>query len=80
MQLGESSAVKASILITGTYRSLVCILSKVNKADSSSSKSSAISGSDYLDFDASMEGEHNERVYEPVGEIRPWKIEPPGRT
>ena len=58
----------------------MCILSKVNKADSSSSEISAISGSDYLDFDASMEDEHNERVYGPVGEIRPWQIEPPGRT
>ena len=49
-------------------------------ADSTSSESSSISGSDYSDFEASMEGEHNERVYESVGEIRPWQFEPPGRT
>ena len=49
-------------------------------ADSNSSKSSSISGSDYLDFEASAEGEHNERVYESVGEFRPWQFEPPGRT
>ena len=36
-------------------------------ADNNSSKSSSISGSDYSDFEASMEGEHNERVYEPIG-------------
>ena len=46
-------------------------------ADSNSSKSSSISGSDYLDFEASVEGEHNERVYESVGEFRPWQFEPP---
>ena len=49
-------------------------------ADSSSSESSSISESDYSDFEASMEGEHNERVYEPVGEIRPSRFEPQGRT
>ena len=49
-------------------------------ADSNSSKSSSISGSDYLDFEASVEGEHNERVYESVGEFMPWQFEPPGRT
>ena len=27
-----------------------------------------------------MEGEDNERIYEPIGEIRPWRFEPPGRT
>ena len=27
-----------------------------------------------------MEGEDNERIYEPIGEIRPWWFEPPGRT
>ena len=32
------------------------------------------------DFEASMEGEHNERVYKSVGEIRPWQFEPPERT
>ena len=58
----------------------MCTLSKVNKADGSSSESSSISGSDYSDCEASMEGEHNEGVYESAGEIRPWKFEPPGRT
>ena len=55
-------------------------LSKVNMADSTARESSSISGSDYSDFEGSMEGEHNERVYESVGEIRPWQFEPPGRT
>ena len=27
-----------------------------------------------------MEGENNERALEPVGEIRPWRFEPPGRN
>ena len=27
-----------------------------------------------------MEGEDNERIYEPIVEIRPWRFEPPGRT
>ncbi|RMX56455.1 hypothetical protein pdam_00008808 [Pocillopora damicornis] len=36
-------------------------------ADSNSSKSSSISGSDYSDFEASMESEHNEGAYEPAG-------------
>ena len=58
----------------------MCTLSEVNMADSTSSESSSISGSDHSDFEASMESEHNERVYESVGEIRPWKFEPPGRT
>ena len=49
-------------------------------ADSTSSESSSISGSDYSYFEASMKGEHNERVYESVGEIRPWEFKPPGRT
>ena len=49
-------------------------------ADSTSSESSSISGSDYSDFEASMKDEHNERVYEFVCEIRPWKFESPGRT
>ena len=31
-------------------------------ADSTSSENSSISGSDYTDFEASMEAEHNERV------------------
>ena len=37
----------------------------------SSSESCSISGSDYSDFEAWMGGEHNERVFEPVGKIRP---------
>ena len=32
-------------------------------ADGTSRESSSISGSDYSDFEASMEGEHSERVY-----------------
>ena len=39
-------------------------------ADSNSFESSSIPGSEYLDFKASMEGEHNERVYELVSKIR----------
>ena len=27
-----------------------------------------------------MEGEDNERIYEPIVEIRPWRFVPPGRT
>ena len=46
-------------------------------ADSSSSESSSISGSDYSDFETSMEVQRDERVYESVGEIRPWQF---GRT
>ena len=49
-------------------------------ADSSASESSSNSGSDFSDFEASMEGENNERALEPVGEIRPWRFEPPGRN
>ena len=37
---------------------------------SNSSESSSISESDYSDFEASMEGEHNEGAYESAGEIR----------
>ena len=48
-------------------------------ADSTSSESSPISGSYHSDFEASMESEHDERVYESVGEIRPSQFEPPGR-
>ena len=47
-------------------------------ADSTLSESSSISGSGYLDFEASMEGEHYERVYESVGESKHWKFEPQG--
>ena len=63
-----------------TFTSHVCTLSKVNMVDNTSSESSSISGSDYSDFEASMEGEHNKRVYESVCGIRPWIFEPPGRT
>lgn len=49
-------------------------------ADSSSTESSSTSGSDYSDFEAFIEGEDNERIYEPISEIRPWRFEPPGRT
>ena len=67
MQLPGSLAVNASILIMGPYTSHVCKLSKVNMADSSSSESNSMSSSDYSDFEASMEGEHNGRVHESVG-------------
>ena len=56
----------------------VCTLSKVSMADSTLSESSSISGSDYSDFEASMEDEHNEKVYESVCESKPWQFEPPG--
>ena len=51
------------------------------EVDSSSSESSSISGSEYSDSEASIEGEHiNKRVYESVGEIRPSRFQPSGRT
>ena len=59
--------------------SRVCKLSNVNMADSSSTESSSTSGSDYSEFEAFMEGEDNERIYEPISEIRSWRFEPPGR-
>ena len=55
-------------------------LSKVNMADSSSSESSSTSGSDYSDFEASMEGENHDRAYKPVVLSQTWRFEPPGRT
>lgn len=58
----------------------MCTSSKVDMADSSASESSSTSGSDFSDFEASMEGENNERALELVGEIRPWQFEPPGRN
>ena len=75
-------AVNASIFFFDhvNLTSQVYTLSKVNMADSTSRESSSISGSDYSDFEASMEGEHSERVYESVGEIRLWQLEPPGQT
>ena len=42
-------------------------LIKVNMVDSSSSKCGSISGFEYSDFEASMEGASNDRAYEPVG-------------
>ena len=52
-----------------------------SEVDSSSSESSSISGSEYSDSKASIEGEHiNERVYESVGEIRPSRFQPSGRN
>ena len=80
MQLRESSAINTSILIMRPDTSHVCKLSNVNMADSSSTESSSTSGSDYSDFEASIEGEDNERIYETISEIRPWRFEPPGRT
>ena len=49
-------------------------------ADSSSTESSSTSESDYSDFEALIEVEDNGRIYEPIGEIRPWRFEPSGRT
>ena len=49
-------------------------------ADSNSSESRSTLGSVYSDFEASMEGERNERVYESFGQTRPVRFEPPGRT
>ena len=47
MQLRDSSAINASILIKWPDTSHVCTLSKVNMADSSSTESSSTSESDY---------------------------------
>ena len=55
----------------------MCTLTEKKMADSTSSESSRISGSYYSDFEASMESEHDERVYEAVSEIR--QFEPSGR-
>ena len=49
-------------------------------ADSTATESSSNSGSDFSDFEASIEDKNNERALEPVGEIRPWRFEPPGRN
>ena len=48
--------------------------------DGSAGESSSNSGSEFQDFEASIEDENNERALEPVGEIRPWRFEPPGRN
>ena len=80
MELRDSSCCKRFDFDHVNLTSHVYTLSKVNMADSTSRESSSISGSDYLDFEASMEGEHSERVYESVGEIRLWQLEPPGQT
>ena len=55
-------------------------LSKVNMAHSSSGESSLFWGLIIRNFEASMEGKHNERVYEAVDRIMPSRFEPPGRT
>ena len=49
-------------------------------ADSGASENSSNSGCDFSDFEASMEDENNGRTLQPVGEIRPWRFEPPGRN
>ena len=56
----------------------MCTPSKVDIADSSVGESSSNSG--FSDFEASMEGENNERALEPVGEIRLWRFGLPGRN
>ena len=66
MQLRESSAINAPNLIMYPDTSPVCTLSKVNMADNSSSESSLISVSDYLDFETSIENENNETADELV--------------
>ena len=48
-------------------------------ADNNSSKSSSISGSDYSDFEASMEGDYSERGYKLFGEIRHSRFTQPER-
>ena len=45
----------------------MCTLSKEKMADSTSNESNSILGSDYSDFEASMEGDINDRAYDPVG-------------
>ena len=45
-----------------------------------SSASERSSNSDLSDFEASLEDENNERALEAVGEMRPWRFEPPGRN
>ena len=50
----------------------VCTTSKVDMADSSASESGLNSGSDFSDFEASIEDKYNGRALEPVGEIQPW--------
>ena len=69
MELRDSSCRKRFDFDLVNLTSQVYTLSKVNMADSTSRESSSISGSDYSNFEASMEGEHSERVYESVGEI-----------
>ena len=44
-------------------------------ADSPATESSSNSGSDFSDFEASIEDKNNERALEPVGEIRPWRFD-----
>ena len=82
MDLRESSAMNLEFDFDHVTLHVTRVYLKQSKYGgySTSSESSSISGSDYSDFEASMEGEHNERVYESVGEIRPLQFEPPGRT
>ena len=54
--------------------------SKVDMADSGASENSSNSGSYFSDSEASIEDESNGRALEHVGEIRPWRFEPPGRN
>ena len=49
-------------------------------ADNSSSTNSSISGSDYSDFEASMEDDYSERGYKLFGDIRHSRFTPPERT
>ena len=53
---------------------------KQSRHDSSASEGCSNSGSDFSDFEASIEDENNERALEPVFEIRPWRFEAPGRN
>ena len=52
----------------------MCTTSKVDMTDSSASQSSSNLGSDFSDFEASIEDENNEGALEPVGETRPLAI------
>ena len=49
-------------------------------ADNTASESSSNSGSDFSDFEASIEDGNNERALEPDDQIRPLRFEPPGRN
>ena len=58
----------------------MCKPCRIGIADSSANESSSNWGSDFSDFETSIESENNERALEPVGKIRPWRFEPPGRN